>query len=345
MKKQKLFIVVSMLVVLSTLITACATTAVEEAPAVEEADVAEEVMEEEPAEEEAMDEFKFSYDGVTDQWPYMAKFNQYVQDYAEEAGITLVYDQSGGDIADQLSAIENFITQDVDVISALFMDKDGALPVIDMAKTAGDLPVISVLTSITDEGDGYEKYIYIGSENYDGGYLQGEWLAEQLPQDAGIWLLNQQPGDQQGIDRVAGLKDGLLDNGRDDVTFVADMNAENMKDKGVTIMEDWLNTYEEIDAVVGTNDDSVLGAIEATKAAGRMDEGIIFVGLDGGDEALESIKAGEMSMSVLQDASSQAKALVDVAVQIRDGVDPSTIEDILVPFQAITIDNVDDYIN
>lgn len=292
----------------------------------------------------SQDEFLFAYDGVTGKWPYMAKFNQYVHDFAEEAGVTLVYDESGGNIADQLTTIENFMVQEVDIVSALFMDRDGALPVIDMAKEAENIPVISVLTSIADEGGGYENYIYVGSKNYDGGYLQGEWLAEHLPEGAGIWLLNSQPGDQQGYDRVAGLKDGLLDNGRTDVEFVADQYAENMKDKGVTIMEDWLNTYDKIDAVVGTNDDSVLGAIEAAKAAGRMDEGIIFVGLDGSDPALESIKAGEMDMSVLQDAYTQAQELVNVAVQIRDGADPSTIEDVFVPFQAITIDNVDDFI-
>jgi ABC-type sugar transport system substrate-binding protein len=319
MKKRSLVISLLVFVVLALLVSACGKA-------------------------DSKEEFKFAYDGVTGKWPYMAKFNKYVHDFATEAGITLVYAESGGDISTQLTTVENFFTQDVDIVSALFMDREGALPVIDWAKEAGNVPVISVLTSIKDEGNGYENYIYVGSKNFDGGYLQGVWLAEHLPQGAGIWLLNSQPGDQQGYDRVDGLKKGLTDNGRTDVTFVADMYAENMKDKGVTIMEDWLNTYDKIDCVVGTNDDSVLGAIESTKAAGRMDEGIIFVGLDGSDPALVSIKAGEMSMSVLQDAYTQAKELVALAVKLRDGADPSTIADIFVPFQAITIDNVDDFI-
>ena len=67
------------------------------------------------------------------------------------------------------------------------------------------------------------------------------------------------------------------------------------------------------------------------------------VGLDGSEDALALIEAGEMTMSVLQDARGQAIAGAEVLKQICDGVDPATIEDIYVPFQAVTEENVADY--
>ena len=97
--------------------------------------------------------------------------------------------------------------------------------------------------------------------------------------------------------------------------------------------------------MAGCNDDSVLGAIEAAKAAGRMDDGTIFIGLDGSDPALASIKAGEMSMSVLQDAKAQVIEVINVVKQLRDGTPASEIEDVFVPFAAITAENVDEYMS
>ena len=225
------------------------------------------------------------------------------------------------------------------------MDKDGCLPAIDYAKQAGNLPVISVLTSLRDRGNNYKNYIYVGSRNYDGGLMQGAWLAKTLRKGAGVWLLGSSSGDQQGIDRQKGLLDGLAQGGRTDVKVVSNMMTNNMKDKGVSVMEDWLNAYPKIDCVAGTNDDSVLGAIEAAKSAGRMNDGTIFVGLDGGDAARQSVKAGEMTMTVLQDADTQAKELINVAVKLRSGVDPSKISDVFVPFKVITRDNVDKFAN
>lgn len=103
-----------------------------------------------------------------------------------------------------------------------------------------------------------------------------------------------------------------------------------------------MQAYDKFDCIVGQNDDSILGAIEAMKAANRFD-GVITVGLDASDDALVSIEKGELSMSVLQDAKSQAEAGVEVFKQLRDGTDAKTIEDVFVPFQTITKENVAEY--
>jgi len=108
--------------------------------------------------------------------------------------------------------------------------------------------------------------------------------------------------------------------------------------------EDCMQAFDHFDAIVCQNDDSALGVVEALKSANRL-EGVLVIGIDGSDAALESVKNGEMAMTVLQDARAQAKAGAEVFAKIRDGVDPATIEDIFVPFAEVTIDNVDNYLN
>lgn len=281
----------------------------------------------------------FGFANNNDIYPYCAKFRTYLKEAAEREGFEVLVTDAKGDVAVQNGNIDNFIVQGASVVSAISMDLDGSIPAVEAAKNAG-IPYISFLASVRDEGN-YDAYIYVGSENYDAGYLQGEYLCKVLPENAQILYLTDRPSDQQYVDRKEGLLAALAD--REDIEIVSEMNSQNKKDLGMSITEDWLQVYDEIQCIVGQNDDSVIGAIEALKAAGRL-EGVITVGLDGSEDALALIQAGEMTMSVLQDAKGQAEAGVEILKQIRDGVDPATIEDIFVPFQAVTAENVVDYL-
>lgn len=282
--------------------------------------------------------FVVGFSNVNDIYPYCVKFRDYLVADAEAEGMQVIVADAAGDAAVQNGQIDNFIVQGANVVTAISCDLDGSVPAVESAKAAG-LPYISFLTSVRDD-DNYPAYIYIGSKNYDAGLLQGQYLAENLPENAKILYLTGQPNDQQYIDRKAGLVDGLAS--RTDVEILSEQTSNNTKDLGMSITEDWLQAYDHFDGIVGQNDDSVLGAIEVLKGASLLDS-VITVGLDGSDDGLASIANGELTMSVLQDAKSQAAAAVDVFKQLRDGVDPATIEDIYVPFAAVTKDNVADY--
>ena len=73
---------------------------------------------------------------------------------------------------------------------------------------------------------------------------------------------------------------------------------------------------------------------EGTKVTGR----VVSVFLRG----LQAVKDGRLSASVLQDADGQASAVIDVAAKV--GVGEEVESRYNVPFQLITADNVDDYL-
>jgi ABC-type sugar transport system substrate-binding protein len=290
---------------------------------------------------ESPGKFTIGFDMADNKCPYCLKFAGYIEQYSKEKGITPIITQSDNDIAKQITAAENWLVQGAKVVAGIWTDKDAGLPIVDAARNY-DAVVVSTLTSLSNQGGGYDKYIYLGSENYDGGYLQGEWLAKNLPQNTKIWYMGSMPVDQQGIDRRKGMEDALVKNGRTDLKIVASEYTDNRMDRGVEVMETWLQAYDNIECLVGSADLQVIGAITVAKNAGRMGK-TIWVGFDGQDIALESIKAGEMSMTVFQDAEAQAKAFVDLCVRIRDGEDPAKIADINIPFKAITKENVDQF--
>lgn len=274
----------------------------------------------------------------SDTYNYCAKFRTYLKQATEAKGIDITVTDAGGDTNVQNGQIDDFIVQNVDVVSAISNDLDGSIPALESARSAG-LPYVSFLTSVSG-GDEYDGYIYVGSPNYDAGKAQGEYLCKAFPEGASILYFTGTPNDQQYIDRKQGLEDALKDSG---IVILDEYNVENAKDLGMSTTEDCLLSYDSFDAIVCQNDDAALGAVEALKAAGKKDN-VQVLGVDGSDDALESIKNGDMTMTSLQDAKAQAEAGAQIFEALKNGTDPADIQDVNIPFKIVTSENVDQYL-
>jgi len=74
------------------------------------------------------------------------------------------------------------------------------------------------------------------------------------------------------------------------------------------------------------------------KAAGMSTKDIPVGGVDATQEALASMKAGDLSVTVFQDAAGQGKGAVDTAMKLVKGekVDAK----VYIPFQLVTPENM-----
>lgn len=283
-------------------------------------------------------EYLVGFANNSDTYNYCAKFRSYLKEATEAKGISITVTDAGGDTNVQNGQIDDFIVQNVDVVSAISNDLDGSVPALEAARSA-ELPYVSFLTSVSG-GDDYDGYIYVGSPNYDAGKAQGEYLCEAFPEGASVLYFTGAPNDQQYIDRKQGLEDALKENSA--IKILDEYNVENSKDLGMSTTEDCLMSYDKIDAIICQNDDAALGVIEALKSAGKVGD-IQVLGVDGSDDALQSILNEEMTMIALQDAKAQAEAGADIFEQLKNGTDPADIEDVNIPFKIVTKDNVNDY--
>ncbi len=280
------------------------------------------------------------FSNVDDIYSYCAKFRDYLVADCKDIGINVIVTNAGGDANVMNGQVEDMITQKASIVSTIACNPDGNTPALESARNA-KIPYVAFLNSVKG-GDDYDGYIYIGSQNYDAGTLQGKYLAEKLPQNAKVIYLTGSLSNQENLDRKNGMMDAMKS--RTDVKFIAEYDVDSKKDRAMSTTEDCLQAFSSFDAIVCQNDDAALGAVEALKAGNRM-SGVMTIGIDGSDAALKSIQAGEMTMSVLQDAKSQAKAGADVFAKIRDGADPATIKDVYVPFQVVTKDNASQYLS
>ena len=262
--------------------------------------------------------------------------SDYLQNYMEENygdEIEFIMTDPQLDLQNQVADMEQFIMQEVDLIILMPIDTVGLTASVEEANKAG-IPVICYRSSI--EGG---EWTYCGSENYDAGVMQAEYAIENFPENAKVLYMSGTQGMSHTTDRYNGFWD-LVGKERPDITMLAMQDGDYDKAKGMAIMEDWLQSFPEFDAVVCANDQMALGAMEVLKAANEL-EGVQILGIDAVDDAVAAIRDGGMAMTVFQDYLSQGSAVADMAY--RAVVKGEAIEDEVIPFKPVTIDNVDTF--
>lgn len=252
----------------------------------------------------------------------------------ENQDIEGIYVDAMNDAAKQLSQIETFISQGVDAIAIVPVDTESAPTMVDMANAA-EIPIVIVNRTY----DGIEEATaFVGGNSIDSGIMQMEAVAELLGNQGNIALMNGQPGQEAEIKRTEGNKQVIEDKG---LNLVLEKNADWDRAKGMTLMENWLQTGEQIDAVVANNDEMAIGAIMALEAAGKMDD-VVVAGIDGTPDALEYVKAGTLSVSVFQDAFGQGSKGLEIAAKAAQGEEVEKMN--YIPFELITPENVETYV-
>ena len=265
---------------------------------------------------------------------YSNKLGTAIQDYVEKnypnAELYLMDGQA--DIAKQISQAEDIIAKQVDVIILNPQDADGSAQVLTLAADA-DIPVVEVNTETTST----DYVSYVGSNDSEAGEMMGNYVMEQLGDGGQYAILEGEMGQSAQLLRYQGLEETILKD--DKYECVGTLSASWQRDKAMSTTEDWIGKYPDLKAVICENDDMSMGALQAAEAE---DKDLVIIGVDGISDALQAVKDGRLSASVLQDADGQASAVIDVAVKV--GVGEEVESRYNVPFQLITADNVDDYL-
>ncbi len=359
MKKKLMFALVMVLVALM-LMTACApaqtnapakeTTPAQEAAtaevaaeevATEEAAPAEAPAEAAPAEEAAAAKDTYVVGALMKQNAdtFVQNISNAITQRAEEIGseVSLVMQDAEGDISKQLAQAEAMITQKVDAIILNAVDVEGSAPIVNMAMDAG-IPVVECNT-LTDNAD--EATCYVGSDDVDAGRIQAEFLKTVLKPDAKIAYMMGPIGVSPQIYRKEGIEKYLLEGS--EIEVVAEQTANWKREEALALAENWLTSYQDLDAIVCQNDDMALGALEAVEAAGRSDQ-VIVVGIDAIADALVAVKDGRLASTVFQDAAGQGAGSLDAALEAAKEK-LMKMDDIMIPFVLVTKDNVDEFMS
>jgi len=237
-------------------------------------------------------------------------------------------------VEEQIRQMEDAITGKMDAIIVVPSDSKGIVPGIEKANRAG----IPVFTSNTRAFGG--KFIgFAGAPNEEAAYIVAKTFLEMLGGKGNVIILEGVPGAQTAIDRKAGVDRAVKE--FPNVKVLASQTAKFSRVEGMRVMENLLQQFPKIDAVIATNDEMALGAIEAIDAAKKLKE-IKVAGFDGNNDAIKSISEGRLMITGAQRPDAQAYWSVLGTYMFLEGYPVPT--DIYVPCPPVDKSNVGEYL-
>lgn len=241
--------------------------------------------------------------------------------------------ESASDDEGEIALIESMVTQGVDGI-AITPTGEAVIPALDAAVAAG----VEIVLIDNDLPDWTGKTAVVATNNYQGGVLAGEWLAENLEPGSTLAVLEGRPGVPALDDRVDGMIEGL---GDADITIVGQAPTDCDQVKGVSAAEDLLTANPDVDAIYGACGPPIIGALEAIDNAGIAPEDIVVVGFDALPDEITAIKAGTEDASVAQFPPKMGELGLETLYQavLGNSVEPNVDTGTAV----VTPDNVDDF--
>ena len=285
---------------------------------------------------------------MTDFDTFRQKLSDAVIAQGKSQGVDITLVESGYSVEDQVNLVSSAKSQGYDAIILRLADANTALQ---MNTASNGLPIIYLNSEPSEEYLDSNTNIFVGSAETVAGQYQAEYVMKKLNKKSmNIIIFEGEQGHSGTIGRTNGVRNTLASNGVDaNIVFMDYANWS--ADGAISKFDIFMKTGQSVDAIFCNNDNMALGAIEAMKTYGLDYNTIPVCGVDALEEACASIKAGEMSFTVLQDADEQAAKAVEAAKVLSGGGTIDSIEGasedgkyIWVPFLPVDSSNVDSYL-
>jgi ribose transport system substrate-binding protein len=267
--------------------------------------------------------------------PFFVDMRRGAQEAADRLGVNLQVQaaERESDVDKQMQIVENMLQTGIKVLAITPSGSREIVSALVKAKTAG-VPIVIVDTRLDPKAAsdaGVVAQTFIGSDNYEGGKLAGEYTIQATGGKAKVGILEGIPGHETGDSRLRGYRDAVAK--APGIAIVASQPANWERDQGFNVFQNMLQAHPDIDTVFAASDLMALGAIEAIAAAGKTGK-IRVVGFDALDDAKKAIEAGTMAASVAQFPYEMGKAAVESAVKILAG--EKLPADIMVKLEMVT---------
>jgi methyl-galactoside transport system substrate-binding protein len=265
---------------------------------------------------------------------YLSLIREAMQVAADAKGATLEIVDGQNSQPAQNEQIDLFISKNLPAIAVNQVDRELANVTLDKAKAA-DIPVVFFNKEPLPEVlSTWDKAYYVGAKAQESGIMQGQlvidyWNAHPEIDKNGDgklqYVMLSGPADHQDaqIRTVESIK------AINAAGIETEALAEEQGDWNRPLAVEQMNAIyaqhgDAIEFVLANNDNMAIGAVEALKSNGYFGDTGKFmpvVGVDATEPALESMRAGELLGTVLNDAVNQATATFNLAcVLAGDGV-------------------------
>ncbi|RKF20315.1 sugar ABC transporter substrate-binding protein [Alginatibacterium sediminis] len=175
--------------------------------------------------------------------------------------------QNETDFQSQINAVENFITQEVDIIVVAPADSRAMIRPLKKAIEAG---IVVINFDVSLDADAKKKQnlelAFVGPDNRSGAKLAGVALANKLGAGGKVVIIEGNPGADNAIERKKGFMDAIEEH---DLELLASSTAHWETEEANSVFSNMLTANPDIQGVMAANDSMAIGVIKALEAAGR----------------------------------------------------------------------------
>ena len=236
----------------------------------------------------------------------------------------------------QVQVVENFIGRRIDGMVLAPLDSQALVGPVETAGRA-KIPVV-----IIDSGLNTDRIVsYIATNNYLGGELAADRLAELLGGDGKALMLRCQVGSASTEEREAGFLNRIRGRHPGVQIVSSDQHGGATRDTAYRASQNLLNRFgREVEAIFTPNESTTVGMLLAMRDAGLAGGRVILVGFDSGEQLVGALKDGDLQGLVSQNPFQMGYLGVKTLVDHIDGkpVDPMVDTGVTL----VTPENIDD---
>ena len=216
-------------------------------------------------------------------------------DEAQQLGAQVTLLEAGGyeHLDKQVSQVEDLIASKVDAIIIAAISGPGTVGVVEQAVAAG-IPVINV--NVMTDSD--KVVTRIRSDDDVIGTMQADVMGDRLKGAGNVVMLRGAPGASWAEIRGNAFRKEIAAK-YPNVKILGEQYSQSTPADGLRLMEDFLQTYPQINGVYNGADSTAVGAAQAVKSAGKGGS-IVMTATDFQLDTEKFIREGVITASVLQ---------------------------------------------
>lgn len=249
--------------------------------------------------------------------PWRQAMNDQIQAAAAaHPELSVVFADAAQDNQKQVSQVENFLTQGIDL---LIISPNEAAPLTDVVAKVHDKGIPVIVLDRKVNGDKYT--MWIGANNEKIGERAGEyvanWAKEKKLKPANVIELRGLEGSTPAKERGDGFRQGIAKNS--DVKIIASQNADWLREKGVSVSQSMLQAQPDVDVIYAHNDPMAEAAVISAETAKRDMDKILVVGIDAlptPDGGIKSVMDGRIDVTYVYPTG--GTEAIDWAVRILE---------------------------
>lgn len=258
---------------------------------------------------------------------------------ADEAGAKVTMLSQDFDVQTGTEQLTTCVGRNPDGIVLWPVDPQAYIPGLIQAQSAG-IPVVLINSPMDDEAMELTAS-FTGPDVYEEGVLSADAMDEALGGSGNVVIIAGQAGNGTSIGRTDGFTEHLEELGSD-IEVLQTVNADFDQQKALVASRDLITRFgDDIDGVYANDDTMARGFIDAWAESGRdMAEIPSIVGINGQQDAFDSIREGQFYATIVQSPVEDGKLALETILQAAAG---ETVDSRLpIPLTVVTIDNVED---